>query len=645
MGTILIEPHTRGPSSRHQAPPVRYTQTLRRHSGVAESSEAARCWPSCGLQRDSTPRDFLPEPPEPAAPRSYGSRPLSSEHFGGACAASCSPADEAAPSRPACAAPRPQPGGLLPAGKPQVYVRPVRYSQQQFGPCEEDPQLPATFSRKMSGGIGLQTSQPTHVPQVRIYGGVRDLIGPNDPTPPLTPVTEPPAPPARSHASTSHAECGPFPWNSTAPPTASSRSPAVARGRSDEAPPTAPDTPWRDYSRAQSSQTVVEQKMVNEGYDRYECMVPRLRPVSVVEKRVEVPVVKTVDTIVHTQQIEERIRFVDKPVIQEVEKFVEVPQIIYNDVIVEVPEVIEVIKRVPKEEIRENITYVPRFETKVIPKYVDVPIVKIVDRYEEVQEIQEVLKPVPKVTVVDVPREVTRIVPNYLIHKTRREVPVPVIQYKEVPRYKTRYEPKIIHETIVNHIPEYHDVEVPYEVPKVEVVDQPYFVTKYCDHRYPVPVSQSVKPVMVPGAHTQVVDVPVQKPYIVTHDKFELRPPIPELLPGAAALHGVQKLDRGRLTAEQKANLARSTSPYPPPEADSYAWTEEDPSPPAPHARVPARPRRPRKFFAGMHRPSSCHEARWCDGPDGPPYAGGGYDRAGGDYAAYGESNWIPYPN
>lgn len=143
-----------------------------------------------------------------------------------------------------------------------------------------------------------------------------------------------------------------------------------------------------------------------------------------------------VDTIVPKTTVEERLKFVDMEFAQEVEKFVEVPEVFYNDVIVEVsttcpplqsdispasalnfdghvsrcfwllrqqvPQVVEVVKIVPKEEIRENITYVPRFETKYIPKYVEVPIIKIVDRYEEVDEIQEVLKPVVKKSVVDV---------------------------------------------------------------------------------------------------------------------------------------------------------------------------------------------------------------------------------------------------
>lgn len=39
-------------------------------------------------------------------------------------------------------------------------------------------------------------------------------------------------------------------------------------------------------------------------------------------------------------------------------------------------------------------------------------------------------------------------------------------EYKEVPRYRTKYEPKIVHNVTVNHIPEYHDIEVPYEVPR-----------------------------------------------------------------------------------------------------------------------------------------------------------------------------------
>ncbi|KAL8437498.1 hypothetical protein ACSSS7_000880 [Eimeria intestinalis] len=145
---------------------------------------------------------------------------------------------------------------------------------------------------------------------------------------------------------------------------------------------------------------------------------------------------EVVDTLVPKTTIEERLKFVDLQYAQEVEKFVEVPEVYYNDIIVEVPQVVEVIKVVPKQEVRENITYVPRFETKYIPKYVEVPIVKIVDRYEEVDEIHEVLKPVPQKSVVD---------------------------HEDVPVYKRKLEPKIIKEELINQKPHFIEIPVPFE--------------------------------------------------------------------------------------------------------------------------------------------------------------------------------------
>lgn len=105
---------------------------------------------------------------------------------------------------------------------------------------------------------------------------------------------------------------------------------------------------------------------------QFECIVPRLRPVSVVEKRVEVPVVKTVDTIVPRPRVEERIKFVDKPIFQEVEKFVEVPEVFFNDVIVEVSRgnsfyCLEMAWRLITEPAEEYLTWVC-----IIPVFVDV---------------------------------------------------------------------------------------------------------------------------------------------------------------------------------------------------------------------------------------------------------------------------------
>ncbi|KAL8452674.1 hypothetical protein Emed_001238 [Eimeria media] len=172
---------------------------------------------------------------------------------------------------------------------------------------------------------------------------------------------------------------------------------------------------------------------------------------------------EVVDTLVPKTTIEERLKFVDLQYAQEVEKFVEVPEVYYNDIIVEVPQVVEVIKVVPKEEVRENITYVPRFETKYIPKYVEVPVIKIVDRYEEVDEIHEVLKPVAQKSVVDRPRGTLKKVATTVHKKVLTQKPVPIITHEDVPVYKRKLEPKIIKEELINQKPHFIDIPVPFE--------------------------------------------------------------------------------------------------------------------------------------------------------------------------------------
>ncbi|KAL8274646.1 hypothetical protein Esti_001361 [Eimeria stiedai] len=247
---------------------------------------------------------------------------------------------------------------------------------------------------------------------------------------------------------------------------------------------------------------------------------------------------EVVDTLVPKTTIEERLKFVDLQYAQEVEKFVEVPEVYYNDIIVEVPQVVEVIKVVPKEEVRENITYVPRFETKYIPKYVEVPIIKIVDRYEEVDEIHEVLRPVARKSVVDRPRGKLKKVATTVHKKVLTQKPVPIITHEDVPVYKRKLEPKIIKEELINQKPHFIDIPIPFEKSVVTHVDQPYFLNHYRDHMYPVPTAHRVTPVFRQGDHAQMVDVPVPSPYLVTHTAHGYTPPAMNYQVGAAHLQG-----------------------------------------------------------------------------------------------------------
>ncbi|XP_951992.1 uncharacterized protein TA14770 [Theileria annulata] len=261
---------------------------------------------------------------------------------------------------------------------------------------------------------------------------------------------------------------------------------------------------------------------VPEGFDTI--TVPRYRPVEVVDRTVEVPVIHHIDTFVPKKEIQEVESYVKKPYTKYLDKVVEVPQVHYSDKIVEVPEYHEITKTVPKLEVKEKTNYVPKVEVKVVPKYVEVPVVKIVDKYEEYEEVEEVVKHVEKVEVVEVPREVVKHVVKPVRKIVEKEKIVPVYEHRDVPVEKIKYVPKV--ETIehIREVPRVVDVPVPYNVPKHQYVDQPYLVPKYRDVPVAVPVCKTVKPVYEYKGPTNYVDVPVHKPYFVIHDHLNFKP-------------------------------------------------------------------------------------------------------------------------
>ncbi|AFZ79706.1 hypothetical protein BEWA_025550 [Theileria equi strain WA] len=276
----------------------------------------------------------------------------------------------------------------------------------------------------------------------------------------------------------------------------------------------------KDYSRAVKSSGKSETTFVQEGFDTI--CVPRYRPVEIVEKRIEVPVVHHVDTFVPKREIQEIENIVKKPYTKVVDKIVEVPQIHYTDKIVEVPEYHEVVKSVPKIEVQERTKYVPKVQVKVVPKYVEVPVVKFVDRYEEVEEVEEVVKHVEKVEVVEVPKEVVKHVVKPVKKIVEQERIIPVIEHRDVPVEKVKFVPKIETVELLRQVPKVIDVPVPYNVPKVEYVDQPYIVPKYRDIPVAVPVMKRVHPV-IKQENVEYVDVPVHRPYFVIHDHLNFK--------------------------------------------------------------------------------------------------------------------------
>ncbi|BAM40405.1 membrane skeletal protein IMC1 [Theileria orientalis strain Shintoku] len=261
---------------------------------------------------------------------------------------------------------------------------------------------------------------------------------------------------------------------------------------------------------------------VQEGFETI--AVPKYRPVEVVERTVEVPVVHHIDTFVPKKEIQEVESYVKKPYTKYVDKVVEVPQVHYTDKIVEVPEYHEITKTVPRVEVQEKTNYVPKVEVKVVPKYVEVPVVKIVDKYEEYEQVEEVVKHVEKVEVVEVPKEVVKTVVKPVRKIVEKEKIVPVYEHRDVPVEKIRYVPKVETVEHLREVPKVVDVPVPYSVPKHQFVDQPYVVPKYRDVPVAVPVAKTVKPVYEDKGPTNYVDVPVHKPYFVIHDHLNFKP-------------------------------------------------------------------------------------------------------------------------
>ncbi|GIX65716.1 inner membrane complex protein 1f, putative [Babesia caballi] len=278
----------------------------------------------------------------------------------------------------------------------------------------------------------------------------------------------------------------------------------------------------KDYSRAVECGNTSETSFVHEGYDTIQ--VPRYRPVEIVEKVVEVPVVHHVDTYVPKKEIQEIESFVKKPYTKYVDKIVEVPEVHYSDKVVEVPEYHEITKTVTKVEVQERIKYMPKVEVKIVPKYVEVPVVKVVDRYEEYEEVEEVIKEVEKIEIVEVPREVVKHVVKPVRKIIEQERIVPVVEHRDVPVEKVKFVPKVETVELVREIPKIIDVPVPYDVPKIEYVDQPYIVPEYRDVQVAVPVRKRVTPVYHYQGEPEVIDVPVHKPYFVIHDHITFRP-------------------------------------------------------------------------------------------------------------------------
>ncbi|SCL98857.1 inner membrane complex protein 1f, putative [Plasmodium berghei] len=270
-----------------------------------------------------------------------------------------------------------------------------------------------------------------------------------------------------------------------------------------------------DYSRATHSSHVVDKKIVHEGFETIK--IPKYREVEIVEKIVEIPVVHKVNKYVNKYEIKEVEKVVKKPINKYVETKIEVPELHFQDKIVEVPELQEVVKIVEKEEVKERLVYKNKIETKIIPKYIEVPVIKIVNKYESYDDIGEVIKTVPVKKIVEIPNEVIKKVKIPIKKIIEEPNYVPIIKYRDIPIEKIRYVPKVQTIELVKNIPKIIDIPVPVKVPKIKIIDKPVFVNKYVDRPVVVPVSKTIKPIYKYEGK-KVIEIPIHKPYIVTHD-------------------------------------------------------------------------------------------------------------------------------
>ncbi|BAM42369.1 uncharacterized protein TOT_040000736 [Theileria orientalis strain Shintoku] len=154
-----------------------------------------------------------------------------------------------------------------------------------------------------------------------------------------------------------------------------------------------------DFKDVRLVNTVADRSRAHEvssRVDRQWVAVTTYQPVDTITKTVEIPVIKTVERIVHKPVIQERVIHVPREVTQIVEKVVEVPDVKYVEKIVEVPQVQYRNKLVPKVEVVEKVVEKPQIIEQWVERKVEVPQIKEVVRYKEIQGTEEVIKYYPK---------------------------------------------------------------------------------------------------------------------------------------------------------------------------------------------------------------------------------------------------------
>lgn len=91
---------------------------------------------------------------------------------------------------------------------------------------------------------------------------------------------------------------------------------------------------FKDYSRAKEISSTTESKLVQDGFETIQ--IPKYKPIEILEKKVQVPVVHKIDTIVNVDKIQEVEKIVKVPYEKYVDRVVEETEIHYQDKIIEV---------------------------------------------------------------------------------------------------------------------------------------------------------------------------------------------------------------------------------------------------------------------------------------------------------------------
>eukprot|EP01069_Polyplicarium_translucidae_P000471 Polyplicarium_translucidae@DN1256_c0_g1_i4.p1 len=249
--------------------------------------------------------------------------------------------------------------------------------------------------------------------------------------------------------------------------------------------------------------------------------------VSTRQRIVEVPEVHLTERIQRIVNVQEVIRRVPRIELAVEEKIVEVPQIAVVENVVKVPHVNEIVTHVPKLHSVETRRVVPRIDVQVVERFVEVPEVHYLDDFVEVPVVQPLIEHRRERRVVDIPVDVTKIVPRIEVRTIlqQRQVPGPV-EVVQVPIDVPVSKPvvQLVEKLVDVAVP--HDVDVEVNVPcpvSAPPIPVHYEVLRPVEHRVPIDVPRRrVK--HVPVDVDSVVEIPTPEyhdvPRVVRREVF-----------------------------------------------------------------------------------------------------------------------------